>query len=53
MNVYNIFVNNEMISENVLKSDVTSKIRIIEEYFNTAGEKAIITVVLNKPETIA
>jgi hypothetical protein len=51
--VYNIFVNNEIISENVSKADVSSKVRIIEDYFNTLGEKAVITVVLNKPETIA
>ena len=51
--MYNILVNDEIISENVLKSDVSSKVRIIEEYFNTVREKAIITVVLNKPETIA
>ena len=51
--MYNILVNDEIISENVLKSDVTSKVRIIEEYFNTLGEKAVITVILNKPETIA
>ena len=29
-NVYNIFVNGEVISENVLKSDVSSKVKIIE-----------------------
>ena len=51
--MYNILVNDEIISEYVLKSDVTSKVRIIEEYFNTLGEKAVITVILNKPETIA
>ena len=51
--MYNILVNDEIISENVLKSDVSSKVRIIEEYFNTVRETAIITVVLNKPETIA
>ena len=51
--MYNIFVNDEIISENVLKSDVTSKVKIIEEYFNNYGERAVIRVVLNKPETIA
>ena len=52
-NVYNIFVNGEMISENVLKSDVSSKVKIIEEYYNDLKERAIITVVLNTPEAIA
>ena len=51
--MYNIFVNDEIISKNVLKSDVTSKVRIIEEYFNTVGEKVVIRVALNNPETIA
>lgn len=53
MNVYNILVNDEIISENVLKSDVSSKVRIIEEYYNDLKEKAIITVALNTPEAIA
>jgi hypothetical protein len=52
-NVYNIFVNGEVISENVLKSDVSSKVKIIEEYYNDLKERAIITVVLNTPEAIA
>lgn len=51
--MYNIFVDNEIISENVPKADVSSKVRIIEDYFNTIGQKAVITVVLNKPEAIA
>jgi hypothetical protein len=51
--VYNILVDDEIISENVLKSDISSKVRIIEEYLNSVGEKSIITVVLNKPKTIA
>ena len=53
MNVYNILVNDEIISENVLKSDVSSKVKIIEEYYNDLKEKAIITVTLNTPEAIA
>ena len=53
MNVYNILVNDEIISENVLKSDVSSKVKIIEEYYNDLKEKAIITVALNTPEAIA
>ena len=52
-NVYNIFVNGEVISENVLKYDVSSKVKIIEEYYNDLKERAIITVVLNTPEAIA
>ena len=52
-NVYNIFVNGEMISENVLKSDVSSKVKIIEEYYNDLKEKALITVSLNTLEAIA
>ena len=51
--MYNIFVNGEMISENVLKSDVSSKVKIIEEYYNDLKEKALITVSLNTLEAIA
>ena len=51
--MYNIFVNGEVISENVLKYDVSSKVKIIEEYYNDLKERAIITVVLNTPEAIA
>lgn len=56
--MYNILVNGEVISENVLKSDIQHKIKIIHEYYkynitSQSHEDPIITVVLNKPETIA
>ena len=53
--MYNILVNGEIIAENVLKSDVQHKIRIIQEYYKIEKdpENPAIAVVLNKPETIA
>jgi len=56
--VYNILVNGEIVSENVLKSDIQHKIKIIHEYYkysitSQSHEDPIITVVLNKSETIA
>lgn len=55
--MYNIIVNDEVISENVLKSDVQHKLKIIKEYYkyNVTSqdlENPIIKVVLNNSETI-
>lgn len=57
MSMYNIIVNDEVISENVLKSDVSHKLKIIKEYYkyNVTSqdlENPIIKVVLNNSETI-
>jgi hypothetical protein len=51
-------VNGEIISENVLKSDLQYKLKIIHEYYkyNITSQNhkdPTITVVLNNPETIA
>jgi uncharacterized protein (UPF0218 family) len=56
--VYNILVNGDVVSENVLKSDLHHKIKIIHEYYrynitSQSLENPVITVVLNNPETIA
>lgn len=53
--VYNILVNGTIIAENVLRSDVRPKIEIIQQYYRleNSSERPLISVTLNKPETIA
>jgi hypothetical protein len=54
--VYNIFVDGEVIAENVLKCDLKHKMEIIRAYCNLLPEHRFSKVtfeLINNPETIA
>jgi hypothetical protein len=54
--VHNIFVDGELIAENVLSCDLKHKIEIIRAYCNLLPEHRFSRVTsepINKPETIA
>ena len=53
--MYNIFVNDHLIAENVLKCDLNHKIEIIQYHCKLEKDlqNAVISVTLNNSETIA